>query len=267
MNSIEKFYNNISNNKHICVGLDTDIFKIPKFLLKYEDPIFEFNKIIVDTTIDLASAYKLNLAFYEQSGIQGLKSLKKSIEYIGDRSFIIGDAKRGDIGNTSEMYAKALFTHLKMDASTINPYMGYDSIEPFLRFEDKLNFILVLTSNNGANDFEKLPLMSGKFLYQEVLSKVNDWNRAKNCGIVFGATQIEELETNISEFNEMPVLIPGVGAQGGDLISIRNLMKKHNYKNYLINSSRGIIYKDNSESFGAVARQELINLNKILIEN
>lgn len=266
MNSIQKFKRSIENGKHICVGLDSDVKKIPSYLLNAEDPIFEFNKIVIDYTVEYAGAYKLNFAFYENEGIKGLNSLKKTIEYIEGNSFIIGDAKRGDIGNTSAMYASALFDHFNVDASTLNPYMGFDSISPFLNYSEKLNFILALTSNPGANDFEKLRLTNGDYLYQTVIKKVIEWNRYDNCGIVFGATQLSELIDSIHLFQEVPVLLPGVGAQGGNLQEIVTAFKQHSVNNFLVNSSRGIIYKDNSKEFGKVARNEIISLNKIISE-
>lgn len=264
MNSKDKFFVKIKDGKHICVGLDSDIKKIPKFLLKYPDPVYEFNKIIIDSTLDTAGAYKFNFAFYESNGIQGLTSLKKSIGYIGNNNFIIADAKRGDIGNTSRMYALSIFEFFKADASTINPYMGFDSLEPFLSFTEKINFILVLTSNPGSNDFQKLITNNGLFLYQEILNKINSWNKEKNCGIVFGATQLEEIANNMDRLNNIPLLIPGIGAQGGDLQSLIKLLKQNNYRNFLINSSRGIIYKDSTELFGEAAREELLKLNNVI---
>lgn len=266
MNSKEKLSEIIKAGKHICVGLDSDLKLIPGFLLKYDDPVFEFNKIIVDSTIEYAGAYKFNFAFYEGNGISGYETLKKSIEYIGDRGFIIGDAKRGDIGNTSKMYARSLFEYFGVDASTINPYMGFDSVEPFLVYTEKINFLLVLTSNKGSNDFQKLLTDSGRYLYQEVLQKIKEWNINQNCGIVFGATHPGELEINLAEMNNLPLLIPGVGAQGGELSSLVRLLKKSNHNNFLVNSSRGIIYKDTTEYFGESAKAEIHLLSRIIDE-
>ncbi len=260
----EKFESFIQNRKHICVGLDTDIDKIPVHLLNNEDPIFEFNKIIVDNTIDEAAAYKLNFAFYEKHGIEGLVSLRKTIEYIGKETFIIGDAKRGDIANTSTMYAQSLFDYFNVDASTINPYMGSDSVKPFLKYEDKINFILALTSNSGANDFEKLILNDYTFVFQKVIDKIHLWNEKKNCGVVFGATNPEELKRNISSLKNLPILLPGIGAQGGDLEKVVSVFVENKINSFLINSSRGIIYKDNSKNFGKAAAKELHSLNTIV---
>jgi len=264
MNSKEIFFQKVNSGKHICVGLDTDLDKIPKYLLKYADPVYEFNRIIIDSTIELAGAYKFNFAFYECYGIKGIETLKKSIEYIGDRNFIIGDAKRGDIGNTSKMYAKSLFDYFGVDASTVNPYMGLDSVEPFLTYSDKINFILVLTSNKSSADFQKIKTENGNYFYQEVLKKVTEWNAKENCGIVFGATHTGEFKLNLPQFNDIPLLIPGVGAQGGDLKALVELLRGNNYKNFLINSSRGIIYKDSSENFGMVANEEIRQLTEII---
>lgn len=263
----EKLTGSMKSGKHICVGLDSDPQLIPSFLHKYNDPVYEFNRIIIDSTIESAGAYKFNFAFYEGYGIDGYETLKKSIAYIGDRSFIIGDAKRGDIGNTSRMYAKSLFDYFGVDASTVNPYMGFDSVEPFLSYSEKVHYILVLTSNQGSSDFQKLKTGSGNYLYQDVLERVKKWNNRENCGIVFGATHSNELSENLEKFNNLPLLIPGVGAQGGDLSGIVKLLKEKNHTNFLINSSRGIIYKDNSEKFGETAKAELLQLSKIVAES
>ncbi|MDP2301569.1 MAG: orotidine-5'-phosphate decarboxylase [Ignavibacteria bacterium] len=263
----EKLKSNYEENKHICVGLDPDKLKIPSSLLTSDDPVFQFNKEIIDATKDLALGYKLNFAFFESEGIKGIETLYKTIEYIGDNHFIIGDAKRGDIGNTAEKYAHSLFNEFKVDASTLHPYMGFDSIEPFLNYHEKLNFILVLTSNPGAADFEKVRISNDKFLYQEVLTKVLSWNKHKNLGIVFGATQISELEGNVSSFEGLPVLLPGVGAQGGSLEDVVRLFIKYKNNNFIINSSRGIIYKSNGNDFAEQARIELSKLNQAVAEN
>lgn len=261
MNAFEKLTYQNSKSKFICVGLDPDLQKIPKHLLFAEDPIYEFNKVIIEETAELAAAYKLNFAFYENDGINGFETLLKTIKLIPSDVLIIGDAKRGDIGNTSKMYAHSIFDYFKCDAVTLHPYMGNDSINPFLEYQDKLNFILALTSNPGAEDFEKLKLEDGSFLYQKIIKTVRNWNKRNNCGIVFGATKLEELKENISSFGELPVLLPGVGVQGGSLVDVVNCFINAGKNNFLINSSRGIIYKDNSAKFGEAARQELISLN------
>ncbi|MFA6979032.1 MAG: orotidine-5'-phosphate decarboxylase [Ignavibacteriaceae bacterium] len=262
MKSIDKFYSAVKNGKHICVGLDPDIEKNPDHLKNSDDPIFHFNKAIIDSTRNAAAAYKLNFAFYEASGINGLISLKKTIEYIGEEIFIIGDAKRGDIGSTSAMYAKSVYDYFKCDSITLHPYMGYDSVHPFLEYQDKLNFVLALTSNKSASDFETLPVTSDEFLYQKVIKKVNEWNeKFHNCGIVFGATQLKQLQENINLIKDLPVLLPGVGAQGGSLEDVVTLFNQNNFTSYLINASRSIIYASNKADFAEKAVEELDRLN------
>lgn len=264
MTAIEKI--DISNNegRFICVGLDTDVEKIPIHLKSFNDIIFEFNKQIIETTSENTAAYKFNLAFYESEGINGIKQLEKTLKLIPEGILTIGDAKRGDIGNTSKMYAKSLFEHFNFDATTLSPYMGYDSISPFLDYEDKLHFILALTSNQGADDFEKVTLEDGKKLYELVINKVNEWNTNQNCGIVFGATQINELEKNISTFEQLPVLVPGIGVQGGSLEDVIEQFSKRDQMRLLINVSRSIIYKDNTKNFAIAANDELKRLNAII---
>lgn len=263
----QKLSNAFSANKHICVGLDPDKSKFPKSLLSSKDSVFQFNKEIIDVTRDLAFGYKLNFAFYEAEGLKGIETLHKTIDYIGTDGFIIGDAKRGDIGNTAEKYANSLFNIFKVDASTLHPYMGSDSVTPFLQFQEKLNFVLVLTSNPSAIDFEKTILQNGSFLYQKVLAEVKNWNKLSNCGIVFGATQYSELESNIKSFGDLPVLLPGVGAQGGSLKDVVRLFSLNRNNNFIINSSRGIIYRSNQSDFAEQARLELLRLNDSVLEN
>ncbi|MBN1638799.1 MAG: orotidine-5'-phosphate decarboxylase [Ignavibacteriales bacterium] len=264
MNAIEKILNACINNKHICVGLDTDIKKIPKFLFSEDNPILKFNKTIIDSTAEYAGAYKLNFAFYEKDGPQGLETLKQTIDYIPKDILVIGDAKRGDIGNTSEMYAKAVFDNFNCDSITLNPYMGYDSIQPFLEYKNKISFILVLTSNTGSNNFEKLITKNGKYVFQEVMEKINIWNTNSNCGIVFGATNPNELKENISNMKNLFVLLPGIGAQGGDLESIVGIFHEANHNNFLLNISRALIYADSTENFGRTAKQVIIDYNKTI---
>jgi orotidine-5'-phosphate decarboxylase len=261
MNACELLFKKNYEGKFICVGLDTDINKIPSHFKSSPESIFNFNKIIIESTADSAAAYKLNFAFYEKYGESGFEILKRTIDIIPDDLLIIGDAKRGDIGNTSTMYADSIFNYFSCDACTINPYMGEDSVKPFLEFQDKLVFILALTSNPGANNFEKMKLESGNYLYQEVINKVNEWNSFNNCGIVFGATQVEELKNNLSLINNLPVLLPGVGAQGGSLEEVVHCFRQAERTNFLINVSRGIIYKSREADFAAVAAEELNTLN------
>ncbi len=264
MKALEKLTKKFNDGLHICVGLDSDINKIPKHLQNFNDPVFEFNKEIINKTKSNAAAYKLNLAFYEKDGIEGLQTLEKTLAEIPSDVLTIGDAKRGDIGNTSKMYAQSLFDHFNFDASTLHPYMGKDSVQPFLDFEDRLNFILVLTSNPGNADFEKQKLNSGKFLFQEVLEKVHEWNSSNNCGIVFGATNPEELEENIPGFKNLPVLLPGVGSQGGSLEEVVKIFQSNHNNNYIINISRALIYEDSSESFAFTAFEKLKEYNSII---
>lgn len=263
MNSQEKILNKNNEGKFICVGLDTDINKIPKFLQGDSNGIFKFNKSIIEATKEYAASYKINFAFYEQAGSKGITELERTVELIPQDILSIADAKRGDIGNTSEMYAKSVYEHFNFDAVTLHPYMGKDSLQPFLDFTDKMNFVLVLTSNPGANDFEKLELKDGKFLYQNILQSVSNWNEKNNCGIVFGATKLDELKANIKNFGNLSVLLPGVGAQGGSLEEVSKAFNEIQRKNYLVNVSRGIIYKSSGEDFAEAARNEIISLNKI----
>lgn len=260
----EKLKSAFEQGKHICVGLDTDIKKLPANILKSTNPILDFNKEIIDATKENAAAYKLNLAFYEKEGSKGFDLLLKTIELIPDNVLIIGDAKRGDIGNTSMMYANSLYNHFRFDSVTLNPYMGFDSIEPFLLYEDKLNFILALTSNQGAKDFEKLKLQNGKYLYQAVIKKVKSWNTKNNCGIVFGANKNDELNLNIDLFGNLFILLPGVGAQGGSLEDVVRIFNSKNNFNFLVNVSRAIIYADSSNNFAEIASLKLSEYNKTI---
>ncbi len=263
MTAQEKLNYAFKENKHICVGLDIDEQKIPDYIKKEKNYLLTFNKIIIDNTYNHAAAYKLNFAFYERMGAKGLELLQETINYIPKDILTIGDAKRGDIGNTSEMYAKAIFDELLFDSATLNPYMGIDSIEPFLHYTDKISFILVLTSNKSAIDFEKIKTEDGEYLYQKVLSKVNNWNKNNNCGIVFGATNLDELISNIKRFNNLYVLLPGVGAQGGSLEQVTKLFRENSYQNYLVNISRALIYCDNTPNFHNSIKELILNYNKI----
>ncbi len=239
------------NNSLLCIGLDIDLKKIPASLLNKGDPIFDFNKAIIDSTKDLVCAYKPNIAFYEMYGIYGLQALIKTIEYIGGEVPVILDAKRGDIGNTALAYAKAVFDVFKADAVTLNPYMGFDSIEPFLMYKDKGLFILCLTSNHSSKDFQT---DGAEPLYKQVAKKVKIWNNFGNCGLVVGATNPEELKEIRSIAGEMPILIPGIGAQGGDLHSSVRFGVTKKGDRAIINSSRGIIYASTGEDFAGTAR-------------
>ncbi len=266
MNALQKLEKKNSEGKFICIGLDTDISKLPKSLKREVNPVVRFNKAIIDATAENAAAYKLNFAFYEKDGITGLTNLERTLSCLPTDTLIIADSKKGDIGNTSAMYAKSIFELFSFDASTLNPLMGKDSLEPFLDYKDKLHFILSLTSNPGSNDFEKLLLSDGSLLFQKIISNVIEWNVNKNCGIVFGATNSIELKNNITLFDDLPVLLPGVGAQGGSLEDVIEIFNSANRKNYIINVSRGIIYKSNSDDFDVQAANELDNMNSIINE-
>lgn len=243
-----------SKNSFLCIGLDTDLEKIPQHLLQEEDPIFAFNKAIIDATQHLCVAYKPNIAFYEAYGVKGWQSLKKTMDYINSEYpelYTIADAKRGDIGNTSTRYAKAFFEELAFDSITIAPYMGRDSVEPFLAFPDKHTILLALTSNEGAFDFQTRKL-EGNELYKEVLRTTQSYTNAENLMYVVGATKAEYL-TEIREIvPDSFLLIPGVGAQGGSLEEVcrYGLTEK---VGLLINSSRGIIYASNKTDFAEAA--------------
>jgi orotidine-5'-phosphate decarboxylase len=266
MNALEKLVNRNNSGKFICVGLDTDYERLPSHIKSSKNPVLNFNKAIIESTKDYCAAYKINFAFYEKEGEKGLRNLLETIECIPSDILVIADAKRGDIGNTSRMYAKSVFEHLKCDSITLNPLMGSDSLEPFLDYSDKLNFIIALTSNKGSADFEKLKLNSGKFLFQQIIEKVKEWDSNNNCGIVFGATNSKELNENINSFGTLPVLLPGVGVQGGSLVDVVNLFKSANRKNYLINVSRGIIYKSSDEDFAEKAMEEILRLNSEIMQ-
>lgn len=236
------------NNSLLCIGLDIDLSKIPQTLLNQEDPIFLFNREIVLATRDLVCAYKPNVAFYEMHGIYGISSLIKTIEFIETQNIpVILDAKRADIGNSSAAYAKSIFQVFKADATTVNPYLGRDSLEPFLEYKDKGVFILCLTSNPGAEDFQ-YPL------YLSIAQKVKAWNSHGNCGLVVGATRPEQLKAVREIAADLPILIPGIGAQGGELEAAVKYGVNKKGDLAIINSSRGIIYASGKEDFAAAAR-------------
>jgi orotidine-5'-phosphate decarboxylase len=262
MKAADKLKQKNDEGKYICIGLDTDVSKIPPHLLKYKSPIIEFNKSIIEETALYAAAYKLNFAFYEVLGPKGFEIIEETLSFIPKDVLTIGDAKRGDIGNTSAMYAISVFNHFNFDSVTLNPYMGKDSLDPFLDYNDKLLFMLALTSNPGAEDFEKLELKSGSYLFQEIIIKINQWNKSGNCGIVFGATKSQELRDNINLINNMPILLPGIGVQGGDISEIVSVFKDAVRKNFIINVSRGIIYKDCTDNYSKVAKNELLIMNE-----
>jgi len=253
MNFVEKLVYAAKKNKSLlCVGLDPDPELMPE-----NTGILEFNKAIIDATADLVCAYKLNFAFYEALGDEGIDALKQSIKYIPDEIPTIGDAKRGDIGNTAKAYARAIFTSLGFDATTVNPYLGFDSIEPFIRYRDKGVFILCRTSNAGAIDFQALRLEEGgkyRPLYEIVAEKAEQWNTYGNIGLVIGATYPEELRLMRESHPSMPLLIPGIGAQGGDLEQAVRYGVDAQGQKAIINSSRQIIYASREKDFAEAAR-------------
>ena len=232
----------------LCVGLDSDPEKIPLVFFEYENPVLEFNSSVIRATSDVAVAYKLNTAFYEARGIAGLLDMEKTLRLIPDTVMTIADAKRADIGNTSRMYAQAFFEHWPFDAVTVAPYMGFDSLEPFFAYEDKLVFVLGLTSNKGSEDFEEQLMQNGEPLYRSVLGKVALWGRNGNGGVVVGATKSTLLEEIRREVPGLFLLIPGVGAQGGSLEDAVNLGVDGNRQSAVINVSRGLIYPSGSFS-------------------
>ncbi len=248
----------------LCIGLDVDLEKIPQHLLKLEDPIFEFNKQIIDATHHLAVAYKPNTAFYEAYGIKGWKSLEKTIDYINKNHpeiFTIADAKRGDIGNTSTRYAKAFFEDLKFDSITVAPYMGSDSVEPFLAFKDKFTILLALTSNAGGLDFQVLKDEHGTTLYEKVLEESKKWKNSNQLMYVVGATRPEYFKKIRKIVPNHFLLVPGIGAQGGSLQDVCEFGLNKEI-GLLINSSRGIIYAASNKDFAEKSAEMALELQK-----
>jgi len=251
----------------LCVGLDPDLTKIPPHLLETEDPIFEFNKAIIDATHDLAVGYKPNTAFFEAYGIKGWLSLQKTINYINENFpeiFTIADAKRGDIGNTSSMYAKAFFEDLNFDSVTVAPYMGKDSVEPFLAFENKHTIMLALTSNEGAFDFQTLTT-NGKELYKQVLETSITWKNSHNLMYVVGATKAEYFADIRKIVPDSFLLVPGIGAQGGSLSEVCRY-GMNDKVGLLVNSARAIIYASKGTDFAEMAREEALSVQKEMEE-
>jgi len=256
MNFLEKLLQAARSNRSLlCIGLDPDPELMPKV------DVFQFNRAIIDATSDLVCAYKPNLAFYEALGIEGLKALERTVAYIPKGIPIIGDAKRGDIGSTARAYARALFETLGFDAATVNPYLGYDSLEPFIEYKEKGVFILCRTSNVGSADFQDLTLTetSGP-LFELVAQRAREWNLYGNLGLVVGATYPEELRRVRHICPEMPLLIPGIGAQGGDLASAVRYGVDAKGEKAIISSSRQILYASRGEDFAAAAREAALDL-------
>ncbi|MCD4734619.1 MAG: orotidine-5'-phosphate decarboxylase [Bacteroidales bacterium] len=266
----QQLFDLISKKKSfLCIGLDSDYTKIPQHLLDFTDPQFEFNKAIIDTTSDLAAAYKINTAFYESQGVPGWISLEKTIDYIkgsGLDVFTIADAKRGDIGNTSLQYAKGFFETFDFDAITVSPYMGEDSIAPFLQYKNKWIIVLALTTNKGSVDFQSLRNKSNdRFFYEEVLNKTIQWGTTDNTMFVVGATKPESFKHIREIVPDHFLLVPGVGAQGGSLEEVsENGLNK--FCGMLVNSSRGIIFASNGEDFARIAREKSHQIQKRMAE-
>lgn len=268
MNKQQLLENIKRKQSFLCVGLDTDIKKIPGHLLKEEDPIFAFNKAIIDATAPYCIAYKPNLAFYESMGVKGWIAFEKTVEYIKKNypdQFIIADAKRGDIGNTSAMYARTFFEELDIDAVTVAPYMGEDSVTPFLTYEKKWVILLALTSNKGSHDFQLTEDKAGERLFEKVLRKSQEWANDQNMMYVVGATQGKMFEDIRKIVPEHFLLVPGIGAQGG---SLEEACKygMNSKCGLIVNSSRAIIYADKSEAFAQAAKNEAEKVQKQMAE-
>jgi len=261
VNFIEKLTKASQKNKSLlCIGLDPDPERMPDKV-----SIFEFNKAIVEATADLVCAYKLNLAFYEALGNEGLDALKQTVNCIPDEIPAIGDAKRGDIGNTARAYARSIFDNFNFDATTVNPYLGFDSVEPFIQYRERGVFILCRTSNAGAGDFQDLHAeLDGSYrpLFEIVALKVSQWNKYGNLGLVIGATYPEELKLIRQSHPDMPLLIPGIGAQGGDLASAVRYGVDSRGERAIINSSRQIIYASPGKDFAQAARRAATELRE-----
>ncbi len=246
---------------YLCVGLDTDLEKIPKHLHNLPDPIFEFNKQIIDATKDFCVAYKPNIAFYEVLGAKGWESLQKTLEYIPKECFTIADAKRGDIGNTSSLYAKAFFQQMDFDALTVAPYMGEDSVRPFLEFDGKWVILLVHTSNPGSQDFQLIETQDGKYLYQEVIFASQRWATPEKMMYVVGATHADKIGAIRALAPDHFFLVPGVGAQGGNLEEVSKVGMNAQC-GLLVNSSRAIIYASSKEDFAEAAAKAAKNVQE-----
>jgi orotidine-5'-phosphate decarboxylase len=247
------------NKSLLCIGLDTDPAKLPRHLGKSKNAVVHFNQSIIEATSDLVCAYKLNLAFYEALGERGWQVLRDTLAAIPHTIVTIGDGKRGDIGNTAEQYAHALYDDLQFDSATVNPYMGYDSVEPFIRSEERCAFVLALTSNEGSNDFQRL-IFRGRPLYEKVVQAAMKWNTRGNVGLVVGATHPKELEPIRALSPSMPILIPGIGKQGGDLESAVRFGCTADGDMAIINASRSILFASSGKDFAAAARNEALQL-------
>lgn len=254
----------LETRSFLCVGLDTDPERIPADLQKEDDPVFEFNKAIIDATQDFCVAYKPNMAFYEAQGIKGWQSLERTLNYIPDNKFVIADAKRGDIGNTSEQYARAFFDWLGCDAVTVAPYMGHDSVMPFIENRNKWVILLALTSNEGALDFQLMRMeMSHNTLFERVLGKAKEWGTPENLMFVVGATRADMLQRVRKIVPDHFLLVPGVGAQGGSLEEVARYGLNADV-GLLVNASRSILYASEKEDFQSAAREEAKRLQQVM---
>jgi orotidine-5'-phosphate decarboxylase len=249
------------NRTLLCIGLDTDPAKLPAHLGKSTAAVLRFNRSIIEATSDLVCAYKLNLAFYEALGESGWAVIRKTLAAIPRNVITIGDGKRGDIGNTAEQYAHALYDDLGFDSATVNPYMGYDSIEPFIRSDKHCAFVLALTSNEGSNDFQRL-IIRGRPLYVKVVQAAMKWNTRNNVGLVVGATHPKELEPIRALSPSAPILIPGIGKQGGDLESAVRFGCDATGSLAIINASRSVLFASSGKDFATAARNEALQLRK-----
>lgn len=276
MNRIQLVNQIKEKQSYLCVGLDTDITKIPKHLQSNANAVFEFNKAIIDATKDHCVAYKINTAFYEAMGLKGWQAMEETVNYIPSTHFKIADAKRGDIGNTSSQYAKAFFETMQFDAITVAPYMGEDSVKPFLEYEDKWAIVLGLTSNKGSEDFQQQFIAAHgmhpsqyDFLYQRVIKKVSEWGNENNLMFVIGATKAEEFADIRKLLPNHFLLVPGVGFQGGSLQEVSEYGMNKDC-GLLVNASRAIIYASEGEDFSteakAIAQQYQIEMSKYLTE-
>jgi orotidine-5'-phosphate decarboxylase len=243
-----------AKKNYLCVGLDTDITKIPAHLLSQADPVFAFNKAIIDATLDHCMSYKINTAFYESRGLRGWESMERTVNYIPSTHLKIADAKRGDIGNTSSQYAKTFFEALPFDAVTVAPYMGEDSVRPFLEYKDKWTIVLGLTSNAGSNDFQQLTVNGNKPLYETVLEKTASWGTPDNLMFVVGATRASDLAQIRSIIPNHFLLVPGVGAQGGSLEEVSRFGLNKDC-GLLVNASRAVIFASNGPDFAEKATE------------
>lgn len=261
----ELFQQILAKKSFLCIGLDSDPERIPPHLLGLDDPVFEFNRQIIEATQDLCVAYKPNLAFYEAQGSKGWRTLEKTMELISVQHFTIADAKRGDIGNTSSQYARAFFKNMNFDAVTVAPYMGEDSVKPFLEFEGKWVILLALTSNKGSRDFQLTPQEGSEPLYEKVMRKAQDWGTPENLMFVTGATHPEKFEDIRRIAPEHFLLVPGIGAQGGELEQVCQFGLNRNV-GLLINSSRGIIFAGQGEEFAEKARQAALEIQQEMVQ-